>query len=599
MARALLVAGACALSLPVAAIQDVDAPAAGSAPAASADRPAPLDALLDEAEALRTADRHRFAALVDALNLRAAEASPAQLRRLEVLNIYDLANSGRYDLAIGRGRALFEHTDDVATKFRVGALVVNGLAATREFGEALRVLDATLALSDQIRDPQLLHHGLAAAAVIHNKVGQPELALHYADRVLADQPSPRTRCLVGHARLEALQALGKLAGESLAIQHLIKQCQQAGEHVGGHFLRGLLARQMAAAGQRREAIAMLGRYLPDMRAQRYARLVGETESLLAELLLAEGRPAEAEAHAREAVDNSAGMVNSLPLVAAHRVLYETARTRGDLAAALRHLQRLSEIERAYLDELKARELAVQMARHEADFQAQRIALLDEQNEVLRLEQRLAETSAARTRLLLVMLVVMLAFAAHFGWRTKRAQLGFRRMAETDALTGVSNRHHFSRRAAAALEYCRKGGEDAALVMFDLDEFKAINDRHGHALGDWVLQQVAAACREACRKNDLFGRLGGEEFAFLLVGGDVQAGLALARDCRARLAAIDASRLGAGARISASFGVADARGGGYDFLPLLAAADAAMYQAKREGRDRIALAAPPTAQPATA
>ena len=565
----------------------------------SASPPPALDALLDEAEALRTADRNRFALLVDALNSRAADATPAQLERLEVLNIYDLANAGRFDLAIGRGRSLFEHTDDVATKFRVGALVVNGLAATREFGEALQVLEQTMALAGRIEDPQLLHHGLAAAAVIHNRVGQHELALHYAERVLDDEPTPRTSCLVGHARLEALQQMGRLVGESAAISHLISRCQQAGEAVGGHFLRAFLARQMTASGQRAQAIAMLELHLPDMRAQRYPRLLGEIESLLAELLLAEGRIEDAERHALVAVDHSAGMVNSLPLVTAHRVLYEAAQQRGDLAAALRHLRRHAELDRAYLDETKARELAVQMASHSADFQAQRIALLDEQNEVLRLKQQAAELSASNTRLVVLLLLVLLGLAGHFAWRTKKAQLGFRRMAETDALTGVSNRHHFSRRAAAALAYCRKGGEDAALVMFDLDEFKAINDRHGHAVGDWVLQEVAMACREACRKNDLFGRLGGEEFAFLLVGGDLSSGLELARECRDRLAAIDATRLGPGARITASFGVADTRGGGYDFLPLLAAADAAMYQAKREGRDRVAAAPATTGQAATA
>ncbi len=78
---------------------------------------------------------------------------------------------------------------------------------------------------------------------------------------------------------------------------------------------------------------------------------------------------------------------------------------------------------------------------------------------------------------------LLGTIALWAWRTKKAQLLFRRLAETDALTGISNRMHFSRRAEEALDYCRKDGEDAGLVMFDLDEFKAINDRFGHAVGD--------------------------------------------------------------------------------------------------------------------
>ncbi|WP_146907073.1 GGDEF domain-containing protein [Arenimonas daejeonensis] len=108
-------------------------------------------------------------------------------------------------------------------------------------------------------------------------------------------------------------------------------------------------------------------------------------------------------------------------------------------------------------------------------------------------------------------------------------------------------------------------------MFDLDEFKTINDRHGHATGDWVLQQVGSACRSVCRKNDLFGRLGGEEFAFLLTGADSASALQLAQDCRRRLAQIDTADTGAKFRITASFGVAATADSGYDFQMLLARA----------------------------
>ena len=128
-------------------------------------------------------------------------------------------------------------------------------------------------------------------------------------------------------------------------------------------------------------------------------------------------------------------------------------------------------------------------------------------------------------------------------------------------------------------------------MFDLDEFKAINDMHGHAMGDWVLQQVASVGAGTCRKNDLFGRLGGEEFAFLLIGADVAAGLHLARECRERISAIDTGSTGAKFRVTASFGVAASANVGYNFHALLARADEAMYRSKREGRDRISLHTP--------
>lgn len=187
--------------------------------------------------------------------------------------------------------------------------------------------------------------------------------------------------------------------------------------------------------------------------------------------------------------------------------------------------------------------------------------------------------------------MLLASIAYWAFKVKRMQVSFRKLAETDALTGISNRHHFTRRAAAVLEQCRKANQQVGLVMLDLDHFKTINDRFGHATGDWALKAVAQACQQACRREDLLGRLGGEEFALLLVGYDAEASAALAEQCRQRISAIDTLPSGHRFRITASFGVAGSRNCGHSFDELMARADDALYASKREGRDRISLHAP--------
>jgi diguanylate cyclase (GGDEF)-like protein len=166
------------------------------------------------------------------------------------------------------------------------------------------------------------------------------------------------------------------------------------------------------------------------------------------------------------------------------------------------------------------------------------------------------------------------------------QGSLRRMAQTDALTGLANRHHFTRRAEAVLQQCRRDGIEVGLVMLDLDHFKDINDQHGHAAGDWALRAVAAACASACPAGNLAGRLGGEEFALLLVGMDLASAVGVARDCRQRIAAIDPRANGRGFDLTASFGVATSLACGHDLDALLARADDALYRAKREGRDRV-------------
>ncbi len=546
-----------------------------------------VEAMLRQAEQVRSSDPAQFQSLLGQLDESSGAASPRQREQLQYLKAYDLAYTGRFDLAIDAASGLFASGTDIDTRLRAGALMVNAYAVTRDFAGGLRTLDQTLQLVGRASARDVRHHVWSAAGVIHNQVGQFAEGKRFAERMLADDPSPRTRCFAGAMRLESLYNLGPLTEDEAAVRALVDDCIGTGEPVAANFARGFLARRMADSGRTADAIRLLDGHLAEVEATRYPRLIGEMHSLLAELNLAHGDRARAEAHAANAIARSSGIEFSLPLVAAHRVMYEAAMQRGDLPAALEHLRRHGEVDKAYLDTVKAREMAYQMVRQETQQKTQEIELLNNQNRVLQLEQKVAKQAARNVQLLVALLVVLLASIGYWAFKTKRTQVSFRKLAETDALTGVSNRHHFSRRAGEVLEYCRRTGEDVSLVMFDLDKFKGINDDYGHAVGDWVLEKVSEVCRGICRKHDLFGRLGGEEFAFLLVGADVAAATELAQLCRARIRAIDTAATGHDFRISASFGVATSATAGHDFHPLLARADEAMYRAKRDGRDRVA------------
>jgi diguanylate cyclase (GGDEF)-like protein len=163
---------------------------------------------------------------------------------------------------------------------------------------------------------------------------------------------------------------------------------------------------------------------------------------------------------------------------------------------------------------------------------------------------------------------------------------------TDPLTALRNRRGFLRAAEGALARSLRNGERAAVVMIDLDRFKAINDAHGHEAGDAVLRGAAEVLLSMLRGGDLAGRLGGEEFALLLPGAspEVAAGAAerLRRALSARVHHPDPL-----ARVTASFGVAaiDMRGPApaAALQAALREADGALHAAKRTGRDRIVLA----------
>lgn len=555
--------------------------------------------LLDQADELRSRDPGRFQSLLGELNARVQEATAPQRQQLRYLKAYELGYTGRFDLAAEAAIELWEDVDDPRLRLRAGALIVNSYAIARNFAEGLRYLDQSLLLIDRVPDTELRSHLWFAAASLYSQLGQHELSRHYAERILESSTVPRTRCFASMQRLEALLHLGELADDEGETRASVELCDSEKEVLVASFGRTVLARQWARKGEHGAAIALLEPRLPEIEATRYPRLIGDAQSLLAELHLALGQLEPAEAYAQQAVRQSHDIAFSQPLVTAHRVLYDIAMARGDSTAALGHYRRYAEADKAYLDSIKAREQAYLTIKHETAQKNQTIELLNNQNRVLQLEQQVSAKTTQATQLLVALLCVMLASIAYWAIKIKRMQVSFRRLAETDALTGISNRLHFSRQAEQALEYCRNNREDAVLVMFDLDEFKAINDQHGHAMGDWVLQQVASACGRVGRKHDLFGRLGGEEFAFLLVGADARAGILLAQQCRQNIAAIDTADTGRAFRVTASFGVAATADAGYGFQALLASADDAMYRSKREGRDRVTVhgAATPAAVPA--
>ncbi len=176
-------------------------------------------------------------------------------------------------------------------------------------------------------------------------------------------------------------------------------------------------------------------------------------------------------------------------------------------------------------------------------------------------------------------------------RTRELEDANQRLAEvsrTDALTGLPNRRGFLDVVDHELKRSARSGDPCSVVMLDLDHFKEINDRHGHAAGDAVLQAAASRLRGVLRATDVVARWGGEEFIALLPATATEAALAVAEKARRALAASAFEHDGAARTITASFGVAPHEHG-QPFDVTVAAADRALYRAKESGRDRVMLA----------
>ncbi|GAB0118342.1 sensor domain-containing diguanylate cyclase [Acidisoma sp. 7E03] len=168
------------------------------------------------------------------------------------------------------------------------------------------------------------------------------------------------------------------------------------------------------------------------------------------------------------------------------------------------------------------------------------------------------------------------------------EMELRLIAESDFLTGAMTRRAFLMELQQALTALQERQEPAALVFYDVDHFKQVNDRLGHEAGDRVLAGVAAAVGGAMPESSVLGRLGGEEFALLLPGYDAARALGVAETLRAAVAAQRFEGLPEIA-VSASFGIAPAEAATASPAAWIAAADAAMYAAKEGGRNRCVLA----------
>lgn len=162
----------------------------------------------------------------------------------------------------------------------------------------------------------------------------------------------------------------------------------------------------------------------------------------------------------------------------------------------------------------------------------------------------------------------------------------RELAMTDALTGAANRRAFLATANRELARAARHRRPLALIAIDIDHFKSINDRYGHAAGDVVLCAVAGLCLEQVRAADNFGRLGGEEFAALLPETTHDAAVLTAERLRAAVAALQVPVAGETIAVTASFGVATLQPADTDFAALMRRADAALYEAKDRGRNRV-------------
>jgi diguanylate cyclase (GGDEF)-like protein len=544
-----------------------------------------IGALLSKADEAKTANFSEFVSILASVQRRLESLTPTQRVYLRYLEAWKNAYDGDNDTAIARLGALADEPVDATLRLRAGATAVNVLALSKRYEEAFSRLSRVLVLLPEVSDKVARQQALLDAAELYTDVGQFGLALSYAQTVIEEDWDGRGLCKGNRLKQHTLYESGHLKSVGPVLQGAIEDCVKVGEIGNAESVRTTAAMVYIDQGNFDAAIKILRDHYDEVKATRNSRMLSTFDALLADAYRKKGVPGLAREFAWSVTSSPFREFND-ELVTAYRVLYEVAKEQGDFKAALEFHEQYFSADKAYLDDISARHLAYQKVSHENLANKLQVDALNKQNHVLQLQRELASKAVETSRLYIALLVMGVVFIGLWAYRTKRSQLHFQTLSQLDGLTGICNRPHFIAQAERALESSRRIDGQLCMVLFDLDHFKLINDKYGHATGDFVLKRTVSACRVHLDRGEIFGRFGGEEFAVLLPNCPPEEARQRAEQLRVTIAGITAYQGTTKATVSASFGISTSTESGHELGQLLAHADDALYEAKRTGRNRV-------------
>jgi len=387
----------------------------------------------------------------------------------------------------------------------------------------------------------------------------------------------------------ALRNLGRSADAVAPLQQAITAYIEVGDREGEAIARNELALSQADTGHPESALAANAEAIRGLAQVHSPLKFAQAQVDRAQLLLQIKRAGEALPlidHTRPVALPS----DDLQLqVRFHSVAAQVLAALGRYREAFDEGVLEQRAQQMRTDQLVARQLAAQRGRLESEVLTRENSLLRSETEA---SQRALEQARRATRLegtAIGLGALLLLLGGYAFWR-QRVLLGrIARMAETDPLTGVSNRRQVFELGQRLMTRCRQDGRPYAMLLLDLDGFKQINDQFGHAAGDAALRTVTQELRRHLRPGDQLGRYGGEEFAVILPGADATEAKVVAERLRAAVAAAHPDWAPNAAPLTLSGGIAFATSERSDFSQLLVRADQALYRAKNAGRNRIEVA----------
>jgi len=541
---------------------------------------------LQQTERVRTSDHPRFVLMLEQMRSEAPQLTPGQRWYLRYLEAWQTAFEGDAPKANAMLRDVIDHSGDITLKAKASALLMHNLGISNHYEEAFTLANQLALELPDVSDKLTRFTVLANLSQLMVYAGQTDLAIKYARMMEDTLPPGETLCNPLSMELGALDKSNRLSSSSPRLQEGIDTCLAAGQPVFANTLRLIKSSLYLNEGQPAKALDLLNRILPSITTSRYYSHMRGVQEQLALTYEKLGEDNNARKAALAVLAMSEPDEISEWLRETYDLLYRIEKKRGNLNATLTYYELYAAQDKGYLDDISARSLAYAAVQQHVLAQKLETEGLSKQNSILRLQQALDTKAVETSRLYIILLLLVLVSIFFWLLRIKRSQLRFKMLSHHDGLTGIFNHQHFVSEAERTLRGLEKRHGSACLISIDLDHFKQINDTHGHATGDVVLKHTVALCQRQLRPTDLFGRLGGEEFGILLPECTLDQGMAIADRIRTAIEATPVNGDGGLVAFSASIGLASTDTSGYELQHLRKEADAALYRAKRTGRNRV-------------
>jgi len=312
-------------------------------------------------------------------------------------------------------------------------------------------------------------------------------------------------------------------------------------------------------------------------------VVKRTRAGLAHIDLEEGHTAQSLKTLNEILQNGAADMSPRDLAPLFKLRARANAALGNFRESYDDIDEALRRALAAEESRRIKQAATLSARFETDRQLERNAELNRELVNAQARQREQKRWTAISLAIGAIVIIVLAIQLN-AIRRQRRQLAL--LANTDGLTGLPNRRHTYELSLAEMVRTTDAKVPLTVAVIDLDHFKSINDRLGHAAGDKVLKDFAVVCRESMRDSDIFGRWGGEEFLWVMPGTTLDVALIALERLRTVALSIELPVAGAGLRVALSAGLATREASVKTLDELIARADAALYKAKHEGRDLV-------------